>query len=518
MKNRLNWRWAIIAVSLSLFLILAGCTGDDETETATETTAPTGTETTATETTATETTATETTATETTSPTTATTSPTETTATSPTGTATTTTMTTQPGQIGSVEVLGGWGGSELESFQAMVAPWEEETGGQMNFTGTRDLTAILTTRIQAGNAPDVAILPNPGLMQQYAADGELVALNDLIDTNVINEQYPEAWVDLGTVDGNLYAIFMKAANKAMVWYDPAVFSDNGWETPGTWDEMIQLSDDIVAAEGTPPAPWAMGVESGAATGWPGTDWIAQIFLSQNGGDVYDQWLNHEIPWTDERIREAWEMWGDIVYTDGYVPGGAATVLSTNFQDAAYWPFQDPAQAAMYYEGDFVQGFITSQFSDAEAGTDYDFFPFPTINQEYEGAVTGGADLVVVFNDTPTVRSFVNYLATAEAQQIWVERGGFTSVNTEVPLDAYPGEIARASAEQLLNASLFRFGAGDSMPAAVQTTWWSGIQQYLQDRDSLDQILEQLEEVAASAYEEQTGTPTGTETATGTGSS
>lgn len=504
MKNRLNWRWAIIAVSLTLILIMLGCTAN-ETETTTATTT-TGT-TTTTETTATTgTTTTTATTTATSTTTTATTSPTETTATtSPTGTTTTTTMTTQPAQIGSVEVLGVWGGSELESFQAMVAPWEEETGGQMNFTGTRDLTAILTTRIQAGNAPDVAILPNPGLMQQYASEGELVALNDLIDTNVINAQYPEAWVDLGTVDGNLYAIFMKAANKAMVWYNPATFNDNGWATPGTWDEMIQLSDDIVAAGGTPPAPWAMGVESGAATGWPGTDWIAQIFLSQNGGDVYDQWLNHDIPWTDDRIREAWDWWGNIVFSDGYLPGGAATVLSTNFQDAAYWPFQDPAQAAMYYEGDFVQGFITSQFPDAESGTDYDFFPFPTINAEYEGAVTGGADLVVVFNDTPTVRSFVSYLAMADAQQIWVERGGFTSVNTEVPLDAYPGEIARASAEQLLDASLFRFGAGDSMPAAVQTAWWTGIQEYLQDRDSLDQILEQLEEVAASAYGEQTGT-------------
>jgi alpha-glucoside transport system substrate-binding protein len=407
--------------------------------------------------------------------------------------------TTPTADLGSVEVLGVWGGSELESFQAMVAPWEEQTGGTMEFTGTRDLTAILTTRVQAGNPPDVAILPNPGLMKQYVDSADLQPLNEILDMTRISQEFGQAWIDLGTVDGNLYAIFMKAANKGMIWYDPTTFTDNGWTVPTTWDELITLSDDIVAAGGTPPAPWAMGVESGAATGWAGTDWIAQIFLEQNGGDAYDQWVAHEIPWTDQRIKEAWEMWGSIVTTEGYIPGGATTVLATNFQDASYWPFDTPPQAAMYYEGDFVQGFITSQFPDAVAGTDYDFFPFPTINPDYAGAVTGGADLVVVFNDTPTVRSFVDYLSTADAQQIWVERGGFTSVNNQVPMNVYPDEIAQKSAEQLLNASLFRFGAGDSMPAAMQTTWWTGIQNYLQDPTSLDSILEDLEAAAATAY-------------------
>ena len=443
MNKKRYWRWVIIAFSLSLVLILAGCSGSSTT--------------------------------------------------------TTTTTTTTSAQMGSVEVLGVWGGSELESFQAMVAPWEQQTGGKMNFTGTRDLTAILTTRVQAGNPPDVAILPNPGLMQQYANNGDLKPLNDLLDMTAINQAYGQAWIDLGTVNDNLYAIFMKAANKSMVWYDPSTFNTNDWMVPSTWDDMITLSDTIVSADITPASPWAMGVESGAATGWAGTDWIAQIFLEQNGGDVYDQWVAHEIPWTDSRVKDAWQMWGDIVTTQGYVPGGATTVLATNYQDASYWPFDTPPQAAMYYEGDFVQGFITSQFPDAVAGTDYDFFPFPTINSAYAGAVTGGADLVVVFNDTPTVRSFVQYLAGADAQQIWVERGGFTSVNNNVPLSAYPDEIAKKSVQQLLDASLFRFGAGDSMPSAMQTAWWTGIQNYLQDPSSLDSILSDLETTAMTAY-------------------
>jgi alpha-glucoside transport system substrate-binding protein len=285
----------------------------------------------------------------------------------------------------------------------------------------------------------------------------------------------------------------------MVWYDPAVFSANSWQVPATWDDVIALSDTIATANVTPKYPWAMGVESGAASGWAGTDWIAQIFLEQNGGDVYDQWISHQIPWTDSRIKDAWDMWGQIVNTPGYIPGGATAVLATNFQDASYWPFETPSQAAMYYEGDFVQGFITTQFPSLKAETDYDYFPFPTINQQYMGAVTGGADLVVAFKDNPTIRSFINYVATPEAQDIWVKRGGFISVNNGVNLNDYPDPISQKSAEQLLSASLFRFGAGDSMPGSMQTAWWAGILQYLQDPTKLDSILASLESTAQTAY-------------------
>jgi alpha-glucoside transport system substrate-binding protein len=419
-----------------------------------------------------------------------------------TSTTSTTSIATSPASTpsgGPVEVLGVWGSTELDSFQKMVAPWEQQTGGKMNFTGTRDLTAILTTRIQAGNPPDVAVLPNPGLMKQYANAGNLKPLDAMLDMAAITQQYPKAWIDLGTLNGNLYAIFIKAANKSMVWYSPKTFAANNWQIPATWDDMISLSDQIVAAGGTPQYPWAMGVESGAATGWAGTDWIAQIFLAQNGGDVYDQWVGHQIPWTDSRVKYAWNMWGTVVNTPGYVPGGAATVLATNFQDASYWPFQTPPQAAMYYEGDFVQGFITSQFSNMVAGMSYDFFPFPTVNPQYQGAVTGGADLVVAFKDTPIIRSFVAYLATPEAQDIWVKLGGFVSVNKQVSISDYPDTIARKSVQQLLSATLFRFGAGDSMPSAVQTAWWTGIQQYLQDPSQLDSILSSLEDTAKTAY-------------------
>ncbi len=237
----------------------------------------------------------------------------------------------QEEKIGTVNVLGVWDADGLESFQAMVAPWEEQTGGAMAFSGTRDLIAVLRARVAAGNPPDAAILPNPGQMIELVKEGKLVALDSFLDMDMINQQYAQGWIDLGTVDDNLYGIFIKADSKSTVWYSPNDFATNGWEVPNTWDELITLSDRIVS-EGM--NPWSVAVESAEASGWPATDWIGEILLHESGGDVYDQWVNHEIPWTDSRIKSAWEKFGHIVLTTGYVPGGATTALATHFIDGS----------------------------------------------------------------------------------------------------------------------------------------------------------------------------------------
>lgn len=395
-----------------------------------------------------------------------------------------------------VSVLSVWGGDELASFQAAVEPWETRTGLAMAFSGTRDLTAVLTTRIQANNPPDIAILPNPGLMMELARNGKLLPLNSVLDMNDVLQEYPQTWVDLGTDDGKLYAIFYKAANKSTIWYNPRTFAANGWQTPSTWDELITLSDSIKASG---LAPWSMGMEGGPTSGWPGTDWVGEILLHEFGPLVYDRWIRHEISWTDARVRSAFEKFGRIALTDGYVPGGVQAILATGFVRGSYLPFESPPLAAMYYLGSFTESFIAGRFPQLTAGEDYSFFPFPTINPDYAGAVTGAADAIVMFRDTPTSRSLMRYLASAEPQQIWGKRGGFTSVNVRVAPSSYSGALTAKAAEQLLRAGVFRFDADDSMPAPVQSAFWKGILDYLQRPGDLDSILAQIEAVAALAY-------------------
>ena len=396
----------------------------------------------------------------------------------------------------SVEVLNVWGAEEQASFRAVVAPFTGKTGIAVSIESTRDLDAVLTTRILGDNPPDIAILPNPGKMQQLASKNALIPLDTFLEMSEIRRNYARSWVDLGSYNNRFYALFYKATNKGTVWYNPIHFKEIKAHIPIAWSDLISLSDTI-SQRGK--YPWSMGVESGAASGWPATDWIAEIYLRQSGPDMYDRWVAHIIPWTDASIRSAFQLFGQIVGSKHYISGAPRTILATSFQAASYEPFTSPPQAYMYYLGDFTPGFITSQFPRAKPGTDFDFFRFPTINPQYQGVVTGGADLVVVMQDNSAVRELVKYLASAEAQTIWVKRGGFTSANKLVNLDAYPNPVAQASAEMLTEATTFRFGAGDLMPPAVQQSFWKGMLSFINDQYQLDSILSEIESVAQQAY-------------------
>jgi alpha-glucoside transport system substrate-binding protein len=396
----------------------------------------------------------------------------------------------------SVEVLATWGSTELDSFNAVTAPFTSQSGIKVNVTSTRDLNATLTTRLQGNNPPDIAILPNPGKMQQLAAQHKLIALDKYLDMSKVHNDYATAWTDLGSYQGHLYAIFYKAANKGTIWYNPTTFQTGGYQIPTTWDALVALSDQIA---GSGKYPWSMGVESGSASGWPAADWIAQIYLSNSGPDMYDKWVAHQIPWTDPSIKQAFQMFGQIASGKHYINGAPQSILSTNFQPATFLPFDSPPKAYLYYLGDFAEGFITAQFKSAKAGTDFNFFAFPTVNTQFQGAVTGGADLVTALKDNGAVKQLVQYLETAAAQEIWVKRGGFTSPNKQVTLDAYPDAVAKASAQQLTSAGVYRFGADDLMPAAVEDAFWKAMLSYIGNPSSLDSILSTMESTAASAY-------------------
>ena len=397
---------------------------------------------------------------------------------------------------GTVSVLAVWGGDELDNFRAMIAPFEERTGITVEYEGTRDLNAVLTTRIEGGNPPDLAGLPGPGQLREFAEAGHLVALNDVLDMDQMRSEYDEGFLKLATIDGNLYGIFIKAAVKSLVWYNPKAFEAAGYEVPSTWEELNALEDQIIA-DGS--QPWCIGLESGAASGWPGTDWIEDIMLRTAGPDVYDQWWNHEIAWTDEAVRNAWETWGTVVNDPEMVYGGQPWVLSTNFGQAPYPMFEDPVKCYLHRQASFITGFITDQFPDLVAGEDYDFFQFPPIDPAQGQPLLVAGDLFGMFNDTPQSRALMQYLVTAEAQSIWAERGGFLSANKTVDPAVYPDQLTQQIGDMLTQATAVRFDASDLMPEAVNNAFWAGIMDFVSQPDTLNSILESIESAAQDAY-------------------
>jgi alpha-glucoside transport system substrate-binding protein len=397
---------------------------------------------------------------------------------------------------GTVNVLATWGGDEQESFLAMVRPFEEQTGVRVQYEATRDLNAVLTTRLQGGNPPDVAGLPGPGQMAELARAGRLTDLGGVLDTAAMRQQYSEDWLKLGQVDGKQVGVFIKTAAKGLIWYSPKAFSQAGYQVPKTWDELMALSQRV-ADTGT--TPWCIGFEAAAASGWPGTDWLEDIVLRQAGPDAYDQWAQGKIKWSSPEIRGAWETLGRIVADQRMVFGGRQGMLATNFGDAGNPLFTNPPRCYLHHQGSFITSFFTQANPALKPVEDFDFFGFPDVDARYAGSLEVAGDLFGMFKDTPQSRALIKYLATPEAQQIWVKRGGAISPNKQVPLDAYPDQLARRSAELLTGARMLRFDASDLMPEAMNAAFWKGILDFVNNPESLDSILSGLDAVQASAY-------------------
>ena len=397
---------------------------------------------------------------------------------------------------GSVTVLAVWGGSEQDAFMAMIKPFEDATGVKVEYTGTRDLNAVLTTRVQGGNPPDLAALPGPGQMAQYAKAGNLVDLTGVLDMTTFQQDYAKTWVDLGTVDGKLVAIFTKASVKGLIWYDPKVWQQNNYQIPDSWAAMMTLSNQIKDGGNT---PWCVALESGSASGWPGTDWLEDIVLRQSGKQVYDQWWQGQIKWTSPEIKQAWQTWGDIVATQGMVYGGANTMLSTNFGDVGNPLFTSPPGCYMVHQANFITSFFEQNNPGVKAVTDFDFFGFPNFTADQPISTEMAGDMIGMFNDTPQAEALIRYLTTPEAQDIWAKLGGYISPNQAVPLADYPDELTRKAADRLVSAQIAVFDASDQMPEAMNAAFWKAILDYVQSPDTLDSILQNLDTVQSDAY-------------------
>lgn len=395
-------------------------------------------------------------------------------------------------KVQAIDVLTEWSGEEMESFKMINAAFTKKTGIKVNVEATRDLLAVLTTRISGNNPPDISGIPSVNHFHRLAGQNKLVRLDTFFDMKQYQRNYAQAWIDYSSDNGKLYAVLPKVNTKGTIWYNPRAFHEVGASVPQTWDEMIALSDKLVS-QGK--YPWSIGIESGATSGWPAADWIAEIYINKYGPEMYDQWVAHKIPWTHPSIKDAFQTFGRIALGKHYVNGGTQAILATNFQDASYLPFEKPPRAYMYYLGDFTAGFIKHQFKGIKGGQDFNFFPFPEINPQYKGSVIGGADLMAALKDNDGTRQFMEFMTTAEAQSIWVRRGGATSVNAAVDKSVYPDAIAWATAQQMTKATAFRVSADDLMPQILESAFWKGALSYIGEPDRLDAILQNLESIA-----------------------
>lgn len=402
------------------------------------------------------------------------------------------------GEGGPVTAFSGWGGEEKTAFEAVLKWCDQNYKTQAKYQqASGDFLSELSTRVQGGNPPDVAFVSTPSTVAQYAQGGSLKAL-DFLDQGELQQNYAPFWLQAGTVDDKLYALYMKADNKSLVWYSPKKFKQGGYQIPKTYDELVQLSERMVKDGRT---PWAFGVQDG----WTLTDFFENVYLRTAGAENYDKLVNHEIPWTDPSVKKAFEEMNRIIAQDNFIAGGRSAALGQRWSDAAVQALSPKGKAQMFQEASFVGAAMRQELPQAKAGTDYDAFAFPPIGGAQQGAtpVVVGPNAAVMLNDTPGARALIRCLADPRSATPWAKRGGYISPNKNVPLSVYPSETMRMMAKMVTEAAdagVLRMDGSDLMPPQFGSDYlFRGLQNWFKNPKNIDGFLQDAETQAARAY-------------------
>ncbi|WAX56711.1 ABC transporter substrate-binding protein [Jatrophihabitans cynanchi] len=378
---------------------------------------------------------------------------------------------------------------EGQHLQDSWKQFEQCTGIKIAYTADKEFESSVKTKVQGGNAPDIAIIPQPGLLQSFATSGKLVPATDAL-TKEASDNWTKDWISYATVDGVYFGAPMGANLKSLVWYSPKYFKQYGYTVPTTWDDMIKLSDKM-AADGH--KPWCAGIESGTATGWPATDWMEEVMLRLYGPEVYDQWVNHQIPFNDQKVQDVLAKVGQILKNPKYVNAGIGDVKSiatTAFQKGGL-PIETGKcmlhQQASFYAANWDKGYKVAQDGDLYA------FYEPTMSDKFGKPIEGGGEFVTAFADRPEVESVQLYLASGEWATSRIKvASGWVSANNKADKNAYTDPIDKLSAQLLTDPSAtFRFDGSDAMPAEVGAgSFWTQMTQWIlgqSDKDTLDKI-------------------------------
>ncbi len=386
-----------------------------------------------------------------------------------------------------VNIFGAFVDEDASRFNAAMEPFEEATGIDVVYEGSGDFESLITVRAEGGDPPDVAAFPQPGLMQDLVERGAVEDIAPWMEDGYLEGQYDQSWLDLASHDGIMAGVWYRASVKSLVWYPVPEFSEAGYEIPETWDEMLELSEQMVADGNT---PWSIGIESAGATGWVATDWLEDIMLRIHPPEVYDEWVIGELPFDSPEVREAMGYMEEIWMNEDFVRGGTNSILTVPFGDAPTPLFNNPPRAWLHRQASFIPAFFPDGVT---IGEDVDYFYLPPIDDDQGRPVLGAGDLLSAMQDRPEVRAVMRWLATGESTRGWLEQGGFVSPHKDTPLDWYPTDVDRGYAEILQNATTFRFDASDLMPGQVGTgAFWTGMVDWV-NGDSLDEVLSDIDD-------------------------
>ncbi len=341
------------------------------------------------------------------------------------------------------------------------APLEKCTGVKVVYDGSDQFETEIKVKLAGGNPPDVIDWPQPGGLNDQIVKGTMKAFPDSLAKAVTTENL-DGWPQLATVGGKVYGVPGRANVKSLIWYSPKMFKAKGYELPKTFEEVKTLSDKIVADGGT---PWCLGIESGVATGWVITDWFEDFMLRINGPEVYDQWVQHKIPFNDPKVKAVADAVASYVKNDKYIGSANAVkgIATTKFQEGGFPILEGKCymhKQASFYGGIWAKGTKIGPDGDVN----FAYFPSPAGGKKL---MLGGGDLVSAGTDKPETFAVLAYTNGSQYQSDIVVAGE-TGLSTRKDFDTTLIKDANQKgwADLLKGSDVFRFDGADMMPAKV----------------------------------------------------
>jgi alpha-glucoside transport system substrate-binding protein len=396
------------------------------------------------------------------------------------------------GDDGVVEILATTDPLVFDGLKAKVEEEAEAAGIEVNMERVDNINQLILTRIQAGDPPDIAVIPQPGVIKQIVDRGEGVELtDDIVPADLIADMTPGT-LEAGQIDGTQYGLMISMNVKSLVFYNKQAWDKAGYEAPETLDDLAALTEQIKSDGGT---PWCFGIESGTATGWPATDWFEDLIMRYGGADVYNQWVTNEVKFDSDVVRQAADFFETNVLAEGNVPGGRGSIASVAFGDAEDTMWEDDPGCWMFKQGNFV---VSADFMPQDVVDNVDerigVFGFPPAEAGGENPVLGGGDLATLLEDNEDSRAMMEILADVELGTTAAPESSFISPHTEFDTSLYPSELTRQIADVAYQADPFLFDGSDQMPGEVGAgSFWKEMTAWISEQQDLDTTLTNIDD-------------------------
>ena len=378
-----------------------------------------------------------------------------------------------------------------EGLEAVLAEKAEAEGYTLEWESVDDINSLIMTRLQAGDTPDIALIPQPGVVADVVERGGGHPLDDVVDVAALEESMVPGTLDAGTVDDQLYGLLVSMNVKSLVFYPKKAWDEAGYEPPTSIDELNELTEQIKADGGT---PWCMGIESEAATGWPATDWFEDLVMRYGGAEGYNSWVTHETPFDSDLVREAAAEFEELMFTEGNVLGGQEAITSTSFQTAGNPMFDSPDPGCwLYKQGSFITGFFPEDIK-ADLDGNVGVFGFPPAEEGGENPVLGGGDLAVMFDDSESTKAVMAMMGEADLGEEAAPNSSFISPHKTFDMSLYPDELTRSYAQVAYESTAFLFDGSDQMPGEVGAgSFWEQMTAWIGGQQDLDTTLKAIDD-------------------------